>query len=146
LRIARDVAEVKDLAAGQSELNNLKLAHDRIRPLQTPAGANAATSVHEYDQRAVPRVRLAPDRGVLVYGSPFGPTRKSTEEPVLLVSKLSEACGPLVLWHDNGGEPAVVVTPARPAKAVSTAFDVLGMDGAPGRGSDRCHCQDRLRT
>ena len=33
-----------------------------------------------------------------------------TDELVRLVAELAAACGPLVLWHDSGGEPSILVT------------------------------------
>jgi hypothetical protein len=44
---------------------------------------------------------------------------KGTDELVRLVAKLAEACGPLVLWHDSGGERSVLVTP--PSRAEPSA-------------------------
>lgn len=36
---------------------------------------------------------------------------QSTAELVNLVAKLAEVCGPLVLWHDSGGESSILVMP-----------------------------------
>jgi hypothetical protein len=47
---------------------------------------------------------------------------RGTDELVRLVAKLAEVCGPLVLWHDSGGEPSVLVTP--------------GSQSEPGAGPD----------
>jgi hypothetical protein len=35
---------------------------------------------------------------------------RGTEELVRLVAELAKVCGPLVLWHDSGGERSVLVT------------------------------------
>jgi hypothetical protein len=39
---------------------------------------------------------------------------RETDELVRLVSKLAEVCGPLVLWHDSGGEYPVLVQASTP--------------------------------
>src|SRR3954470_11869895 len=37
---------------------------------------------------------------------------RGTDELVRLVPRLAESCGPLVLWHDRGGERSVLFTQA----------------------------------
>jgi hypothetical protein len=44
---------------------------------------------------------------------------RGTDELVRLVAELAAACGPLVLWHDSGGERSVLVTP--PGRAEPSA-------------------------
>jgi hypothetical protein len=41
---------------------------------------------------------------------------RETEELVRIVSRLAALCGPLVLYHDSGGEPSVLVAPPTDAE------------------------------
>jgi hypothetical protein len=50
---------------------------------------------------------------------------RETDELVRLVTKLAEMCGPLVLWHDSGCEPSVLVTQAGPAEQAGAAEQPL---------------------
>jgi hypothetical protein len=41
---------------------------------------------------------------------------RGTDELVRLVARPAEVCGPLVLWHDSGGERSILVMPDDPAE------------------------------
>lgn len=51
---------------------------------------------------------------------------QGTDELVRLVAKLAEVCGPLVLWHDSGGERSILVMPDGRAEP-GAAPDPAGM-------------------
>jgi hypothetical protein len=56
---------------------------------------------------------------------------REKSELVRLVSKLADVCGPLVMWHDSGGERSILVRPSWPAEPAD-ADD--GEKETPSRG------------